>query len=167
MSAKRGVVTPDQRSPADGSVSTRLTARTTQEFIELLATDLQGRSDDDIRKELARHRVVTAWLMSEARSSVADVPTAVVKDFQRALAVVTDESSASPPVPPRLHELNEAELKVLGKVVKGLSNAEISAELGFSEKTVKNRLNGIRDKLGTGNRTRMAVLAVHWRLCPP
>jgi DNA-binding NarL/FixJ family response regulator len=100
MSAKRGVVTPDQRSPADGSVSTRLTARTTQEFIEL-------------------------------------------------------------------HELNEAELKVLGKVVKGLSNAEISAELGFSEKTVKNRLNGIRDKLGTGNRTRMAVLAVHWRLCPP
>lgn len=58
-----------------------------------------------------------------------------------------------------LAELTERESRVLALVAAGLSNAEIGGKLFISEKTVRNHLTRIFDKLGVHSRARAIVLA--------
>jgi pimeloyl-ACP methyl ester carboxylesterase/DNA-binding CsgD family transcriptional regulator len=58
-----------------------------------------------------------------------------------------------------LEALTPRERKVLGLVATGLSNAEIATRLFLSEKTVRNHLTRIFDKLGVNSRARAIVLA--------
>lgn len=61
--------------------------------------------------------------------------------------------------PRRLEELTPKERRVLALVAEGLSNGEIAAKLFLSEKTVRNHLTRIFDKLGVNSRARAIVLA--------
>jgi DNA-binding NarL/FixJ family response regulator len=61
------------------------------------------------------------------------------------------------PVDPAALELTDREAEVLAAMARGLSNAEIAAELFLSEKTVKNHINRIFRKLGVA--TRAAAIA--------
>ncbi|WP_454194411.1 LuxR C-terminal-related transcriptional regulator [Nocardia sp. Marseille-Q1738] len=62
--------------------------------------------------------------------------------------------------------LSEREIEVLARIAEGKSNAEIGTDLGISESTVTNHLTNIRRKLGTGDRTAMAVAALRAGLLP-
>ncbi|GAA3966164.1 response regulator transcription factor [Thermobifida alba] len=61
------------------------------------------------------------------------------------------------PVDPAALGLTDREAEVLAAMARGLSNAEIAAELFLSEKTVKNHINRIFRKLGVA--TRAAAIA--------
>jgi len=63
------------------------------------------------------------------------------------------ERTASP-------ELTERELDVLRRIVAGLSNKEIAADLGITEGTVKTHVNHVLDKLGVHDRTQAVVTAL-------
>lgn len=56
--------------------------------------------------------------------------------------------------------LTSREREVLGCLAKGMSNKEIAAELFISDKTVKNHLSNIFEKLQINDRTTAAVMAV-------
>jgi len=56
--------------------------------------------------------------------------------------------------------LTERELEVLKLVGKGASNRDIAASLFISEKTAKNHLTHIFEKLGVSDRTQAALYAV-------
>jgi DNA-binding NarL/FixJ family response regulator len=48
---------------------------------------------------------------------------------------------------------------VLERIAQGLDNAQIAARLGISEKTVRNNITHIFDKLAVDNRSQAIVLA--------
>jgi len=61
---------------------------------------------------------------------------------------------------PLLGALTPLERRVLGLVAEGLTNRQIARSLVLGERTVKNYVSSILLKLGTGNRTAAALMAV-------
>ncbi len=61
------------------------------------------------------------------------------------------------PAAERLEALTERELEVAVAIGRGLSNADISAELYMSVATVKAHVSRVLDKLGASNRVQVAI----------
>ena len=57
-------------------------------------------------------------------------------------------------------QLTSREAQVLDCLSRGLSNANIAAELSIADKTVRNHLSSIYDKLGVSSRTQAVVTAL-------
>ena len=59
----------------------------------------------------------------------------------------------------RIDQLSQREQKIVGEIAKGLNNREIAAGLFISEKTVRNHITSIFDKLGVSSRAQAIVFA--------
>jgi DNA-binding NarL/FixJ family response regulator len=107
------------------------------------------------------------FLLKDAPSSrlVAAVRAAATGDsliepsITRRLVERFAEPVAVPGVPPRLAQLTERELDVLRALARGLSNAEIAAEMVVAETTVKTHVARILTKLGVRDRVQAVVAA--------
>lgn len=62
--------------------------------------------------------------------------------------------------------LTERELEVLVQVTRGHTNRQIARQLGISEKTVKNHLSAVFEKVGASDRTQAALYAIRVGLVP-
>jgi two-component system, NarL family, nitrate/nitrite response regulator NarL len=71
------------------------------------------------------------------------------------------------PEPPGEHGLTERERTIVSGVVAAFGNREIANALGISEKTVKQHLTNIFDKLGVSTRVELAMFAVRHNLHLP
>jgi two-component system response regulator DevR len=74
-------------------------------------------------------------------------------------ARVLDRVRNGPTTAPELADLTEQELKLLGFIAEGLTNRQIGEKMFLAEKTVKNYVSSILQKLGLERRTQAAVLA--------
>jgi DNA-binding NarL/FixJ family response regulator len=107
------------------------------------------------------------FLLKDAPSSrlIAAVRAAATGDsliepsITRRLVERFAEPVAVPGVPPRLAQLTERELDVLRALARGLSNAEIAAEMVVAETTVKTHVARILTKLGVRDRVQAVVAA--------
>ena len=73
--------------------------------------------------------------------------------------VLARRAGASASAPPTLDELTPRELEVFKLIARGMSNAEIAAELFVSETTVKTHVARVLMKLGVRDRVQAVVLA--------
>lgn len=78
-------------------------------------------------------------------------PAMTRKVIDRARAGKTGQAS------PSLNQLSPQELRVIALVAEGKTNKEIAAELGLSDKTVKNYLSNLMDKLNFNRRSQAAA----------
>ncbi|MEI2764145.1 MAG: response regulator transcription factor [Dermatophilaceae bacterium] len=62
-------------------------------------------------------------------------------------------------VDPRLRSLTPQERRILEHIAQGMTNRQIASDMFLAEKTVKNYVTSILDKLGMASRTQAAVYA--------
>lgn len=62
-------------------------------------------------------------------------------------------------IPPGWDELTPRELEILKLIAKGASNREIGETLYITEKTVKNHVTRILNRLNLRDRTQAAIIA--------
>jgi DNA-binding NarL/FixJ family response regulator len=84
---------------------------------------------------------------------------AIVREFRR----LSDSSSTGK----YIDALSAKEIEILRFVATGMSNKEIAEKLAYSEKTVKNYLSIIFQKLSIRDRTQAAIFALRHGLLPP
>jgi DNA-binding NarL/FixJ family response regulator len=107
-------------------------------------------------------KAAAGLLLKEAPAQV------VVKELRRcARSPSVDRAQSSAIVltmRPELHQrriarLSEGERDLVRLIGEGLRNGQIAVRLGLSEKTVRNRLSSLFDKLGVNDRLSLAVYA--------
>jgi len=97
-------------------------------------------------------------LLAAIRSAGSGVALLAPSVTRRLVAALAPAPGPSRPRPD-LGDLTERETDVLRLVALGLSNAEVAAELGIGEATVKTHLSRVLAKHGLGSRTQAVILA--------
>jgi pimeloyl-ACP methyl ester carboxylesterase/DNA-binding CsgD family transcriptional regulator len=152
---------------------------------EMAAALLESRGPVDVTALLPQVRVPTLVLharrdavvpLSEGRRIAGGIPGAAFVEldspnhvllehepawqrFQEAVAEFTGVATPAPAAGEAFAGLTSREREVLGLLCQGLSNAQIAQRLAISDKTVRNHLSHLFDKLGVWTRAQAIVFA--------
>jgi len=149
------------------SASPQNAARLIRSYIEIDITSACARvscptlvvhARGDVRVPLGEGRKL-ASLIPDARFVVLESPNHILLSHEPAFGQFFEELAAFLPGGKLLQGLTARENEILERIAQGLDNAQIAAQLGMSEKTVRNHITHIFDKLGVENRPQAIVLA--------
>ncbi|MFD0312839.1 response regulator [Streptomyces flavalbus] len=168
------VVLMDIRMPGmDGVEATRLIAGSglPSRVIILTTFDLDEHVVDALRAGASSFLVKDGpadSLVAAIRTVTAGEAVLAPRVTRRLLDRFARLPSETPPaVPPRLDTLTGRELDVLRTLARGLSNAEIAAELKIGETTVKTHIAHILEKFHLRDRVQAVILAYDTGLVTP
>ena len=111
-------------------------------------------------KNVSRAELLKAIRLVASGQSLLDPQTT-----RQALARLNTLANGTTSVPGE--ELTEREREVLVLVARGYTNKQIADELSVSEKTARNHVSHILEKLGLSRRSEAAAFAVEHKLVPP
>ena len=151
------------------SASPETAERLVRSYVEIDVQDSAGRvrcptlvihARGDVRVPLNEGRKL-ASLIPGARLLVLESPNHILLSHEPAFRQFFDELAAFLPgaAATRLDALTTRENEILERIAQGLDNTQIAAQLGMSEKTVRNHVTHIFDKLGVASRPQAIVLA--------
>jgi DNA-binding NarL/FixJ family response regulator len=142
-------------------VDARVLILTTFDLDEYVYAAVRAGASGFLLKDAPREQLVTA-VQTVARGEALLAPAITQRLIERFVA--------RPPaseVAPALGELSARELEVLQLVARGLSNAEIAAELVVGEATVKTHVARVLRKLDVRDRVQAVVFAYESGLVQP
>lgn len=124
---------------------------------------LHARGDEIVPFEAGKHLAAAIpnaeFVSLDSRNHILLADEPAWEHFKDAVLEFTGRPRAAGAADPLLATLSVRERQILAAVVSGRSNAQIGAALFVSEKTVRNALTRIFEKLGVRTRTQAAVLA--------
>jgi DNA-binding NarL/FixJ family response regulator len=140
---------------------TRIIVLTTFDLNEYVYEALRAGASGFLLKDAPADQLVTAIRVVAAGEALLapSITRRLIEEFAR-----RPPSSARPA---ELEELSPRELEVLRLVARGLSNAEIAAELYVGDATVKTHVSRILQKLDLRDRVQAVVLAYESGLLQP
>jgi DNA-binding NarL/FixJ family response regulator len=137
---------------ADGA--TRVLMLTTFDLNEYVYEALRAGASGFLLKDVPPEQLVAGIrVVADGEALLApSITKRLISEFAQA-------APATQAPPPGLSELTDRELEVFKLIARGLSNAEIAAELIVSETTVKTHVARVLMKLGLRDRVQAVVLA--------
>jgi DNA-binding NarL/FixJ family response regulator len=142
-------------------VDARVLVLTTFDLDEYVYAAVRAGASGFLLKDAPREQLVTA-VRTVARGEALLAPAITQRLIERFVARPQLDAAA-----PALGELSARELEVLQLVARGLSNAEIAAELVVGEATVKTHVARILRKLDLRDRVQAVVFAYESGLVEP
>ncbi len=124
---------------------------------ELVVSAIRAGAVGYLLKEVGNEEVLKGVRLAAAGHSVMDAAT-TSRLFARVRASERQEDEDA------FSNLTERELEVLYEVVQGKTNAEIAQSLNLSEKTARNYVSVLLEKLNLSNRIELATYAVKHHL---
>ncbi|CAA9250536.1 MAG: Two-component transcriptional response regulator, LuxR family [uncultured Corynebacteriales bacterium] len=169
------VVLMDVRMPVlDGLAATRRVVAevpgakvlmlTTFDLDDYVYDALQAGASGFLLKDVGRDELVAAVRVVAAGDALLapSVTRRLLADF-----VASRSATARRPTPAALSGLTARERDTLGLLARGRSNAEIAAELGVSDHTVKTHVGNVLMKLGLRDRIHAVIFAYEVGLVRP
>ncbi|MFG2668698.1 response regulator [Streptomyces sp. NPDC048387] len=155
VEATRQITGPERNGPAK--------VLTTFDLDEYVVEALRAGASGFLLKDAPAHELVQAIrVVAAGEAMLAPSITRRLLDKYAGHLPSGEES-----VPDALGTLTEREVEVLKLVARGLSNAEIAADLFVSETTVKTHVGHVLTKLGLRDRVQAAVYAYESGLVRP
>lgn len=137
------------------SADTRVLFLTAFSDDETVFEGISAGADGYLLKEINREKLSEAIKNVAAGQSVID-PVLIPRVFNRLRNQLTDE-----PIPKnKLAVLSNQERRIVALVAEGKTNKQIAADMGLSDKTVKNYLSNALDKLKLTRRSQAAAFFV-------
>jgi DNA-binding NarL/FixJ family response regulator len=149
------------RRLAQAGLRARVLVLTTFDLDEHVYDALQAGASGFLLKDVDRERLVEAVRTVAAGDALLAPPV-----LRRLVAHYVDSPPPELARPAGLDELSERELEVLRLIGRGLSNAEIAAELVISLATVKTHVRHVLQKLRLRDRVQAVVVAYESGIVP-
>ena len=162
MPRLNGLEATRQITNGAGDVPTRVLVLTTFDLNEYVYEALRAGASGFLLKDVPPEQ------LADGIRVVAGGDALLAPSITRRL--IQEFAAAGPPSgppPPGLDELTARELEVFKLVARGLSNAEVAAELIVSETTVKTHVARMLMKLGLRDRVQAVVLAYEAGIAVP
>lgn len=139
----------------------RVIVLTTYDLDEYVYGALRAGASGFLLKDAPPEQLVIAIRVAAAGEALLAprVTRRLIEKFARAAPRESEQT--------RLAQLSPRERQVLSLVARGLTNAEIAADLVLSEATVKTHVSNLLGKLGLRDRTQAVVLAYESGLVEP
>lgn len=139
---------------ADRFPDVRVLVLTTYDAPEWVNDAIRAGAAGYLLKDTPRDRLIDA-IRGTADGKTHVDPTVAGQLFDRVSSGAAPDADSTVAA-----DLSARELDVLRELGRGLTNAEIATKLFLSEGTVRNYVSAVLSKLGVGDRTQAAVLAI-------
>jgi DNA-binding NarL/FixJ family response regulator len=139
----------------------RVVILTTFNFDENVISALRSGASGFLLKDVDANRLLDAIRVVHAGDAIIDpaVTRRLLDRFVHRLPGSAQRADLDATVRELLADVTERETEVLTLVARGLSNAEIAAELVVTETTIKTHVHHLLTKLGVRDRVQLVVLA--------
>jgi DNA-binding NarL/FixJ family response regulator len=157
-----GIEATRQVTEGNGATLVRVLMLTTFDLNEYVYEALRAGASGFLLKDVPPEQLVAGIkIVAEGEALLApSITRRLIQEFAHA-------APAQSAPPPGFDELTAREVEVFKLVARGLSNAEIAAELVVSETTVKTHVARVLMKLGLRDRVQVVVLAYESGIAVP